>query len=50
MDVLKELDIWKVYIDNLLIDLKTEKRYKDFMKNNIRKSVKIIYSYTPYRI
>ena len=50
MDILQQIGVWNIYKDDQLIELQTESNFKKFLKKNIRKSVKIIFSYSPKKI
>lgn len=54
MDVLNEIGVWRLYkkgeYGRQLIYFDSEKEFKRFIKKNIRKGVKIIFSYSPERI
>lgn len=51
MDILQQIDVWKVIKDGQIIDLKTEENYKTFMHEQFSNKVEnIVYSYSPYEI
>lgn len=49
IDILRELDIWKLYFKNELLDMKDEDSFKNIILENLP-GVKVIFSDNPYHI
>ena len=51
MDILEKVNVWNLYNQGSLINCKTEKQFKETIKDLFGKFVdKIIFSYSPYKI
>lgn len=50
MDILNKVGGWRLYKDKYLEYFISERDFKSYIKKNIRKGVKIIFSYSPERI
>lgn len=50
MDILQKLNIWKTIIKNEVIDIKSEKSFKEFIKMDFDYIPEIKFSYTPHEI
>jgi len=49
LDILRQVDVWKVYKDGKLIDLKSEESFKEYIAN-LFSDVQVVFSDSPYRI
>jgi len=54
MDILNEVGVWGIYrkgeCGKYVNFFKNEKEFKKYLKKNIRKGVKIMFSYSPDKI
>jgi hypothetical protein len=49
MDILRQLDLWRVIKGGAVIDLKTEAAFKETIENSVG-GISLTYSYTPYGV
>ena len=49
LDVVKEVDVWKMFFNKTLIDLSSEESFKYFIRKNLS-GVEVIFSSSPYHI